>query len=189
MSSTLFALWISFSAGLVLLFFYFAFLNLRSRQTRPVELGDLIPSLLPVNVEVFSMLVTERGAARLQNDRERVRETMDFLRRMTHNAAVLQQLGYSQVNSSNQLISELAQEMIDAGVHVRLYSFLGLITLRVWSILGLRSRPSFAQGKIAELQQMLSASLVPAYELLKNKAGNLTCLKFSGYHEALVQGL
>jgi len=69
--------------------------------------------------------------------------TIECLRRMTHNAALLQQLGYSQLRSGNELICSMAQEMIDAGVHVRLYTFMGLLVLHVWSTLRLGAVPLF----------------------------------------------
>ncbi len=192
MSNTIFALWISFSAGLLLLFFYAAWINVRNRQTRRVELDELIPSLLHVDIETFSRLVESHpvssGCSR-EERRAHIRSMMDCLRRMTHNAALLQQLGYGQINSGNQLISDLAQQMIDAGVHVRLYAFIGLIVLQSWNILGVRSIPGFLASRINEAQQMMSRDLVPCYELLKDKAGNLTFLKFSAHHEALVQSL
>jgi hypothetical protein len=43
--------------------------------------------------------------------------------------------------------------------------------------------------KIGDLEKLLSSSLIPSYELLKTKAGNLTCLKFSSLHEELAQSL
>jgi hypothetical protein len=188
MSNIIFALWISLSAALLFLFFYAAWLNVRRRQTRRVDLGDLIPDFLPVDVEAFTVLI---GSVPLSREEQevRVRLMADSLRRMTRNAALLQQLGYSQINSSNQLISDLAQQMVDAGVHVRLYTFIGLMVLRFWSLMGLRALPGFLAARIAEAQQMMSENLVPSYELLKNKAGNLTCLKFSAHHEALVHSL
>ncbi|HKW76497.1 MAG TPA: hypothetical protein VJN64_13295 [Terriglobales bacterium] len=188
MSNTIFALWIGFSAGLLLLFLYLAFLNLRNQQPRNVELGEMIPSFLPVNVAAFSELIEAQRKGDVLA-REQVREIISVLERMTHNAALLQRLGYSQLNTGNPLICDLAQQMIDAGVHVRLYSFLGLAALRLWRIFGLRPALLFPAAKIAELQKMMSESLVPSYELLKNKAGNLICVKFSGYHDALIQSL
>jgi hypothetical protein len=191
MSNTVFALWIGFSAGLLLLFLYLAFLNLCNQKPRNVELGEMIPSFLPVDVAAFSELIeAQRKADGLSGgNRAQVREMISVLERMTHNAALLQRLGYSQLNTGNPLICDLAQQMIDAGVHVRLYSFLGLAALRLWRIFGLRPALLFPAAKITELQKMMSESLVPSYELLKNKAGNLICVKFSGYHDALIQSL
>ena len=192
MSNVLFALWIGLSAGLLLLFFYAAFLNLRNRRVHNVDLGELMPSFLPVNTETLSMLISSgsgQTAATEEEELERVQLTIECLRRMTHNAALLQRLGYSQLHSPNQLICDLAQQMIDAGVHVRLYTFIGLIALHAWSRLRFAIGPLTKMPKIADVQELLSSSLIPAYEQLKDKAGNLTCLKFSSLHEELAQSL
>jgi hypothetical protein len=192
MSNVLFALWMGLSAGLLLLFFYAAFLNLRNRRVHNVDLGELMPSFLPVNVETLSALIgpnAKNSATSEEEDLERVQITIECLRRMTHNAALLQRLGYSQLHSPNQLICDLAQQMIDAGVHVRLYTFVGLLALNAWSRLRFAIGPLTKMPKIADVQELLSSSLIPAYEQLKDKAGNLTCLKFSSLHEELAQSL
>ena len=193
----MFAIWIGLSVGLLLLFVYAAFVNSRRRHTGKVELSDLIPSVLPVNVDRLQELISPAQQRYLQETygqeellriyREQLGLTIDCLRRMSHNAALLQQLGYSQLNSGNQLIASLAQEMIDAGVHVRLYSFMSLIVLRVRNWLS--CFPMVAATRSAEVQHLLSSGLIPAYAELKDKAGNLTCLKFSSWHEALAQNL
>jgi hypothetical protein len=191
MSNLLFVLWMSLSAGLLLLFFYAAFLNLRNRHVRDVDLGEMIPSFLPVDVEAFAGLIdlSQQNSSQEQEELRRVRLTIECLRRMTHNAALLQRLGYAQLHSPNQLICDLAQEMIDAGVHVRLYTFLGLVSLNVWSRFRFAIGPLTRMPKIGDLEKLLSSSLIPSYELLKTKAGNLTCLKFSSLHEELAQSL
>jgi hypothetical protein len=199
MSDTLFALWIGLSAAMLLLFVYAAVASLRNRQGRPVALDELIPSFLPVNVETFAELVafvggkgTAQGLSRnefLAIQQKHTNLAIEALRRMAQNAALLQRLGYSQLHCGNPLISDLAQQMIDAGVHVRLYTFIGLVVLRASSIFRLTSIEVLPAAKVAELQNMLSGSLIPSYEQLKDKAGNLACLKFSGLHEALSQSL
>jgi len=197
MSNTMFAIWIGLSAGILLLFLYAAFLNLRRRQSPGAELRDLMNSFLPVNVEVLSQAVSPVQQRHLQETyghdelmriyREQVALTMECLRRMSHNAALLQQVGYAQLRSGNQLIESLAQEMVDAGVHVRLYTFMALIVLQVRS--ALQCLPLFSAATCGEVHSLVSSSLLPAYALLKDKAGNLTCLKFSNLHESLVQSL
>src|SRR5215469_13548094 len=184
MSNTLSALWIGLSGGLLLLFFYAAFLNWRSRRVHNVNLSDLIPSFLPVDTQALAELADPACVQRLEQEhsreelaglqRERLRLAIDSLRRMAHNAALLQQLGYSHLHSPNQLIQSLAQEMIDAGVHVRLYSFIGLGRLHLRKYLKLELGGA---RRILEINDLVSSSLIPAYEALKNKAGNLTCLK------------
>ncbi|HEU5415118.1 MAG TPA: hypothetical protein VFW31_15235 [Candidatus Angelobacter sp.] len=197
MSDTLFALWIGLSAAMVLLFLYAAIASVRNRQSRPVSMDELISSLVPVDVEAFAHLISPAGQSSqhlsreqlLRLQRRRTELAICYLNRMTHNAALLQRLGYSQLHSSNPLISDLAQQMIDAGVHVRLYTFIGLIALRASRAFHITSLELLTAVKLAELQNMMSGSLIPAYEQLKDKAGNLTCLKFSAQHEALIQSL
>ncbi|MBZ5533689.1 MAG: hypothetical protein LAO20_19840 [Acidobacteriia bacterium] len=198
MHDALFLVWIGLAAGLLLLFFFTAIVNFRERRSLPVELGELIPSFLPVNLDVLNDVSgpapaatpfqgTPKELAELQ--RRRVQRCIDCLRRMTHNAALLQRLGYSQLNNGNQLIGSLAQEMIDAGVHVRLYTLLGLAVLYGWKALLIIAIPLLSTARITELQEMMSSSLVPAYELLKSKADNLAILKFSSLQDALTQSL
>lgn len=197
MSNTMFAIWIGLSAGILLLFLYAAFLNLRRRQSPEAHLGDLMNSFLPVNMEVLSEVVSPAQQRHLQETyghdelmriyRDQVALTIECLRRMSHNAALLQQVGYAQLRSGNQLIASLAQEMVDAGVHVRLYTFMALIVLQVRT--ALQRLPLFSAATCGDVQNIVSSSLLPAYALLKDKAGNLTCLKFSNLHESLVQSL
>lgn len=195
MSETLFALWIGLSAALLLLFVYAAIVGLRNRQGRPVTLDELVQSFLPVDIHAFAELVSASAPAEVSGkdllalQRRRTQLAMDFLNRMNQNAALLQRLGYSQLQSGNPLIMDLAQQMIDAGVHVRLYTFIGLMALRVNRIFSVVSIAILSGTKLAELQTMMSGSLIPAYEQLKERTGNLTCLKFSALHEAVIQNL
>jgi hypothetical protein len=197
MSNAVFAIWIGLSAGILLLFLYAAFLNVRRRQAPNVELGDLMNSFLPVDVAVLSNVISPVQQRYLQETfgreellrlyGEQVGLTMECLRRMSHNAALLQQVGYAQLNSGNQLIASLAQEMVDAGVHVRLYTFMALVVLRVRS--SLQVLPLFSAVNIGDVRGIVAQSLLPSYALLKDKADHLTCLKFSSLHESLAQSL
>jgi hypothetical protein len=195
MSNTLFALWLALSAGLLLLFFYAAVVHWRTRRIGDVDLGELIPSFLPVDARVIQELAgssqDKAGQIKIgkeelaEIERERAHLAVDCLRRMAHNAALLQRLGYSQLQSPNPLVCSLAQEMIDAGVNVRLYAFLGLAGLRLrrWfsPLPGLRGA--------WDMQGMFTTNVIPAYQALKEKTGNLTCLKFTALHEELAESL
>lgn len=197
MSNTMFAVWIGLSAGILLLFLYAAFLNVRRRQAPSVELGDLMNSFLPVDVAVLSDVISPAQQRYLQETfgrdellriyREQVGLTMECLRRMSHNAALLQQVGYAQLHSGNQLVASLAQEMVDAGVHVRLYTFMALIVLQVRR--SLQVLPLFSAANTGDVRSIVASSLLPAYTLLKDKADHLTCLKFCSLHESLAQSL
>ncbi len=199
MANSLFVLWLGLSAGLLLLFFYAAIVNWRNRQIHDLELGELLPSFLPVDVVALQELTDPALEQRLKQElgkeelvqvqREHAQLGAECLRRMAHNAALLQRLGYSQLHSPNPLICSLAQEMIDAGVNVRLYAFIGLVGLRLRGWLPLPVAPLLWLRRRCDLQVVLSGSIIPAYQALKDKAGNLTCLKFCSLHEELFQSL
>jgi hypothetical protein len=195
MANYSFALWIALSVGLLLLFLYAALLNLRRQHQGKVDVDEILPYLLPVNLQALAEALdpsqddylrhshSPREFRKLQ--RKRTKLAAEYLRRMSHNAALLQRVGYSQLRSPNRMVAEQAQELIDVGVNVRLYAFLGLAGLFFRRFWVLRSM-SFA--RIAKLQKMMSASLVPAYQALRSKAEEITMLRASGVHEALSQG-
>jgi hypothetical protein len=199
MSNYLFAIWIILSAALLLLFFYAAYVNVRRKRQREVSLGDVVPLLLPVDVEALSQLIdpeleADSRRANSKQDfqrlrRKQARQTVEYLRRMSHNAALLQQVGYSRIHSTNDLMAAQAQELIDAGVHVRLYTFVGLTVLFLWRLLGLYAVSFVSLPKVSDIRELMSSSLIPAYEALKARAEGLTSLKDSDFREALVQSL
>jgi len=193
MANYSFAVWIALSLGLVLLFFYAAWINLRRQRMPQVDLDEIVPFLLPVNVEALAEAMDPSQDAYLRHShsraefqklqRKRSKLAAEYLRRMSHNAALLQRVGYGQLRSSNPLVAAQAQELIDAGVHVRLYAFLGLAALFVRRVSGLGS------AKISEAQKMMSSSLIPAYQSLRSKAAELTTLRDTSVQDALVRSL
>ncbi|HEV3040442.1 MAG TPA: hypothetical protein VHA33_21950 [Candidatus Angelobacter sp.] len=199
MSNYLFAIWIILSVALLLLFFYAAYVNVRRKKRPQVDLGDVVPFLLPVDVAALSELIDPQieAAAKRSSSKEdfkrlrrkQARQTVEYLRRMSHNAALLQQLGYSRIHNTNSFIAAQAQELIDAGVHVRLYTFVGLAVLFLWRLLGLYAVSFVSLPKVSDIRELMSSSLIPAYEALRAKAESLTSLKDSDFREALVQSL
>ena len=193
MANYSFAVWMVLSAGLLLLFVYAAWINLRRRRMPEVDLDEVVAFLLPVNVEAFAeaMDTTQDAYLRHSHSRlefqklqsKRMRLAAEYLRRMSHNAALLQRVGYGQLRSSNPLVAAQAQELIDAGVHVRLYAFLGLTALFFRRISGLGLK------KISDVQKMMSSSLIPAYQSLRSKAQELTTLRDSAFRDALARSL
>jgi len=193
MANYSFAVWVVLSAGLLLLFFYAALINLRRRRLPEVDLDEVVPFLLPVDLEALSDALNSSRDAYLRHSqsrqefqklqKKRARLATEYLRRMSHNAALLQRVGYGQLRSRNPLVAEQAQQLIDAGVHVRLYAFLGLAALFCRRISG------FGSAKVSEVQKLMSSSLIPAYESLRVKAGELTTLRDSSFREALARSL
>ncbi|HEV2962389.1 MAG TPA: hypothetical protein VG649_11230 [Candidatus Angelobacter sp.] len=199
MSNYLFAIWIILSAALLLLFFYAAYINVRRKKRPQVDLSDVVPFLLPVDIEALSELIDPQNEAASRHTtskqdfqrlrRKRARQTVEYLRRMSHNAALLQRVGYSRIHSTNTLVAEQGQELIDAGVHVRLYTFVGLTVLFLWRLLGLYAVSFVSLPKVSDIHDLMSSSLIPAYQALRAKAEGLTSLKDSDFREALVHSL
>lgn len=196
MANYSFVVWIALSTGLLLLFVYAALINLRRRHMPEVDLDEVVPYLLPVDVKALAEAIDPNQDKYLRHScsaqeyqkiqRKRNRLAAEYLRRMNHNAALLQRVGYGQLRSSNNMVAEQAQELIDAGVHVRLYAFVGLSVLflkRVW-LFG-----SLSLSRVSHFQKVTASSLVPAYEALRSKAEELTMVRNTGFREALNQSL
>jgi len=196
MTNYSFAVWIILSVGLLLLFVYAAVINFRRHRMSTVGLGDVVPALLPVNLQAFSDAIDLTKDAHLRQSgsrqefhrqqRQRARVAAEHLRRMSHNAALLQRVGYGLIHSGNPLVVAQAEALIDAGVHVRFYAFLGLAALFVRRITGFGS---VSLAKVAEAQKMMSSSLIPAYESLRSKAQEMTALRDTAFCDALAQAL
>ena len=192
MTNYSFAVWITLSGGLLLLFVYAAVINLRRQRLPKIDLAEVVSALLPVDMEAFAEAISPSQKGHLcrsssqSEQRQRARVAVDCLRRMSHNAALLQRVGYGQLHSQNPLVASQAQELIDAGVHVRFYAFLGMVALMVKRVTGLSSVPL---ARVAEAQKMMSSSLIPAYESLRAKAEDMTTLRDTAFREALTQAL
>src|SRR5260370_38260086 len=113
MSNVLFALWMALSVGLLLLFFYAAFLNLRNRHVRNVDLGELIPSFLPVNVDNLAGLIAAAQEPHSKEDpQEELRRVPLPLKsppRMTPNPPLLPRLRHQPIHHPHPPIPTLAR--------------------------------------------------------------------------------
>lgn len=108
---------------------------------------------------------------------------------MTRNAAALQAAGYPHLRSVNPLIQSFAEEMIDAGVRVRLYSLYLLAVLNLWRLLSSARIPCHILTRISGVEELVSSSLHPAYELLRTSAGNLGAFKYPGEWQQITSRL
>ncbi len=184
------------SAGLLLLFACAAVMNLRRQNQSETDLSDIVPYLLPVNMEALVEALSLTQDAYLRHSqspqefqklqRKRARLAAEYLRRMSYNASLLQRVGYGQLRSPNPVLAEQAQGLIDAAVHVRLYALVGLVALfcrRAWGLTWI------SQAKVAEIYKIMSGHLIPAYESLRTKAEELTAIRDSAFLDALAQSL
>jgi hypothetical protein len=193
------ALWVVMPLVALFIFIYATTDNLRKRQFLGLGIEDVVPFLVPVNLQALENLTDpcqedylshRRTKAEFRAiQRRRVCESIEYLRRMNHNARVLRRLGVSQLLSGNPMLEGLGQELISAGVNVRLYTFLALVMLYSWQIVGLRPWPFIAVPRLTELRSLLNSDLIPAYTLLKENATRFTLLKASGFHDAVTQSL
>lgn len=184
------------SGGLLLLFIFAAVINLRRHSHAEIDLSDIVPYLLPVDLETLTEALSISQNAYLRHsqsaeefqklEHKKLRLAAEYLRRMSHNAALLQRVGYGQLHNSNPMVAEQAQELIDAGVHVRLYTFLGLTALVLRRIWGLRW---VAQAQISHVHHLMSSAMIPSYRSLRSKAEELATVRYSAFHDALVQSL
>ena len=193
MTNYSFAVWIILAVGLLLLFVHAAAINLKRQRSPQIGLGEIVPALLRVDLELFAEAIqpshpNQFGSPRefRKQQRRQARVAAECLRRMSHNAALLQRVGYGQIRSSNPLVAAQAQELIDAGVHVRFYAFLGLAAFFFRRIVGLGA---ISMKRLADAQKMMSSSLIPAYESLRLKAQEITTLRDTAFRDALSQAL
>ncbi|HEY6351528.1 MAG TPA: hypothetical protein VI636_19160 [Candidatus Angelobacter sp.] len=196
MTNYSFTVWITLSVGLLLLFIYAAVINLRRQRLAKLDLGEAVLALHPVDLQAFSEAIDLTKDAHLRQSTsqrefreqqlQRARVAAEHLRRMTHNAAVLQRVGYGLMRSQNPLLVAQAEALIDAGVHVRFYAVMGSVALFVRRIAGFGS---LSLAKVAEAQKMMSSSLIPAYESLRSKAQDITSLRDTAFRDALAQAL
>ncbi len=187
-----FAIWIGLSVTLLVLFLYAAFMNMRRRNVPEVALDEILPLLQPVNIEALSVIgdISQDSPVVFldefrEDQRRQIRETADCLRRMNHNAAILQRIGYAQLRSPNPMLVEQAQELIDAGVHVRLYSFMALTVLFSCRLF----QSNVLSARVAASRKFLASMLLPAYQSLKDNAETLTSLRNTSLRQELLQNL
>jgi len=193
------ALWVVLPLLGLFIFIYATTDNLRRRRFSGIGMEDVVPFLLPVKMEALEHLTDPleeeylhwrctKAEFRMAQQR-RVRESIEYLRRMSHNARVLRRLGVSQLQSGNPMLESLGQELIDAGVNVRVYTFMALVMLYSWKVVRLRPWPFASVPRLTELGELLSADLIPAYSHLKENAKRFALLKASGFSESLMQSM
>jgi len=79
--------------------------------------------------------------------------TMECCAACRTNAALLQQVGYTPLQSGNQLIASLAQEMVDAGVHCGFYILYGID--RSEGSTSLQWVPLFSAANIGDVRRLV----------------------------------
>jgi len=107
--------------------------------------NDVADFLLPVDLEKAEELLDPQTEAVLRRElspadfrklqRKRIHHYMAVVRRMSHNAAVLVEWANREVKAGDKRKSQLAAELQQAGIELRLYCLLALVKLRFWLLI------------------------------------------------------
>lgn len=140
---------------------------------RPLELEQVNDLFNAATERYLRLNLTPRQFRRAQ--RNRVILTLEYIRRVSHNALILQQWGIYEMGrarAANPESGHLSVGLIDASVHCRMSSFVVRLRLHTWlfrlALLPFASPPSFEtliQFGIDELLDFYAKMRIAAAEL------------------------
>lgn len=198
MSNLSFALCLIPLAGVFSIFVFALVKHHRRKQVREVGFDEIIPFLTPTNLAPLLELTNSQNENYLRNhmsesalrviQRRRVRLLIEITKRILRNTGLLQDLAASQLYSRNPLMAKLAEELIDVGATVRMYSMLALMRLYLRKAV-LALGPFAFSTRLADFEKTVASDLVPAYERLKSKAAHFALLRSAASLEPLMQNL
>jgi hypothetical protein len=144
---------------------------------------DLIPFLQSINVDEVAQLFDPGEEAHLRSEcsekdfrvlqRKRLYLADEYLQRMAHNAAVLAEWANTELQREHPLTQELASELHQRALNVRVYAFFTRFKLNLWLILRLESARLLPATHVADFRECAGIQGLHAYDSLKNAAGSL----------------
>ena len=163
------------------------------------EVGDMIPFLQRVDVEAFAKLIDPAEEAYLrqrytssefrQLQRQRIRLTIEYLRRMSHNAKILLEAGHGEVKSSSAERAFLGNELIHSGTHIRLYALLALTKLHLWLLFRVHAWTLLPTPCLSDFKEQAGIEVLEEYDSLKSKAAYLALARRESCHNELIHSL
>ncbi len=114
---------------------------------------------------------------------------MAFVKRMSHNAAVLVEWANREAESNDPRQAELAGRLHQLGVEVRLYSLLTLLKLRFWLLVRLDWWKVLPAPSLDDLRESGGIRGLEAYDRLKSAASFLFLELGQGDFEELLHNL
>lgn len=106
---------------------------------------DVVDYLLPVELEKAEELLDPQTEAILRRElspadfrklqRKRIYHYLAVVQKMSHNAAVLVEWANREVKGNDRRAAQLAAELQQAGIELRLYCLLALVKLRFWLLI------------------------------------------------------
>jgi hypothetical protein len=160
---------------------------------------DVVDFLLPVDMEKVEALLdpVAEGTLRRQLDpeefrqlqRKRIHLYLSFVKRMAHNASVLIDWANREAEGNDEKMIQLAQELQQGAVEVRLYSLLTLLQLRFWLLLRVDSWKVLPVPSLYDVRQLGGIQGAKSYDRLKTTAGFLFLEMQQPNFEQLFQNL
>jgi hypothetical protein len=144
---------------------------------------DIVDFLLPVDLEKAESLLNPYAESSLRSDltraefrklqRKRLHLYLALVRKMSHNAAVLIEWANREAEGTDERTVQLAHDLQQIAVEVRLYSLLTLAKLRFWLLIRLDSWKMLPAPSLYELQEVGGVHGLESYERLKTTASFL----------------
>ncbi|HMK21428.1 MAG TPA: hypothetical protein VK466_03790 [Terriglobales bacterium] len=153
-------------AAAVLALIFFVLRGVGAARTYST-LQELTQQIEPVDLEAFRNLTEPSEEEFLRSalppsqfraiQRERLRAAIDYLGGVSHNAALLLQLGQAARQSADQQVAEVGRRVTDDALRMRMYSMMAIGKLAVrYVIPGAKLQPG---GVIDRYQQLTSAAV------------------------------
>jgi hypothetical protein len=160
---------------------------------------DVVDFLLPVDLEraerlldpsvEYSLRVAVSSSEFRELQRRRTYLYLEFLRRMSHNAAILVQCANKEAQGGDEQVADLARAVQQEGVKVRGYAIFTSLKLRFWLLFGLALWYLSAAPSLSEAREMYGIRGLEAYGSLKTAAGSLFSRIRRDRFEELLQNL
>jgi hypothetical protein len=160
---------------------------------------DVVDFLLPVDLQKAETLIdphaesslrcelTRAEFRRLQS--KRIHLYIAFVGRMAHNASVLIDWANREVEGSDDRAVQLARDLQQVAIEVRLYSLLTLVKLRFWQLIRLGSWEILPSPSLCEFNEVGGIKGLESYDRLKTAASFLFLERSQGNFVELLQNL
>jgi hypothetical protein len=161
--------------------------------------NDVVDFLLPVDLEKLAALLDPETEANLRRglsreefrriQRKRIHLCIALFKRMAHNAAVLVDWANREAVSKEPHTAELARDLQQIAVGVRLYCLATLLKLRFWQLIRLDAWRILPLPYLCEAGEIHGVRGVEYYDRLKSAASFLFLERNHSRFEELMQNL
>jgi hypothetical protein len=161
--------------------------------------NDVVDFLLPVDMDKVEGLLDPEAEGVLkrqlsrdefrQLQRKRIHLYLSFVKRMAHNASVLIDWANREAEGDDERMIQLAQELQQGAVEVRLYSLMTILKLRLWLLLRVDSWKLMPVPSLYDVRELGGIRGTESYDRLKTTAGFLFLEMRQPNFEQLFQNL